>query len=212
MILGAFSLVSAHSFKSTIILRILYLGIILMKKQITLLLLGMVLSTGLYAANLKVGVVSMKQLSAEAPQAKLINERLQGLIKEPKEELDKLASELEGLGKKIEKDKLMSSPSQVQKMKEEYQKKVITFKQKEAALNRGVQSAQQRASAVFGEAVMRVVNKIAKDEKYDLVVHEGVLYVNEKLNITDKVLNVLKKDFKKQEAESKKAAKEEKSK
>jgi len=178
-----------------------------MKKQITLAFLIMFLSTGLYAASLKIGVVSMKKLSADAPQVKLINERLKGLIKEPKDELDKLASELEALGKKIEKDKLMSSPGQVQKMKEEYQKKLVTFKQKEATLNRGIQSAQQRASAVFGEAVLRVVNKIAKDGKYDLIVHEGVLYANDKLDITDKVLKVLKKDFEKQKAEAAKADK-----
>jgi len=116
-----------------------------MKKQITSILLAMLLSTTLSAANLKVGVVSMKVLSAEAPQAELINKRLQGLIKEPKEELDKLAAELEELGKNIEKDKLMSSPSQVQKMKEEYQQKAIGFKQKEAALSRGLQGAQGRA-------------------------------------------------------------------
>lgn len=172
-----------------------------MKKQITAILLTMVLSTTLSAANLKVGVVSMKILSDEAPQAQLINERLQGLIKEPKEELDKLASELEELGKKIEKDKLMSSPSQVQKMKDEYQQKAIVYKQKEAVLSRGLQSAQGRASAVFGEAVMRVVNKIAKDEKYDLVMHEGVIYVDKKLDMTTKVLKVLKQDFEKQKAE-----------
>ena len=181
-----------------------------MNKQITVMLLAMIFSTGLSAANLKVGVVSMKVLSAEAPQADLINKRLQGLIKEPKEELDKLAAELEELGKKIEKDKLMSSPSQVQKMKEEYQQKAIGFKQKEAALSRGLQSAQGRASAVFGEAVMRVVNKIAKDEKYDLVMHEGVIYVDKKLDMTAKVLKVLQQDFEKQKAEEAKNAKADK--
>ena len=169
-------------------------------------LLAMILSTGLSAANLKVGVISMKVLSAEAPQAELINKRLQGLIKEPKEELDTLAAELEELGKIIEKDKLMSSHSQVQKIKEDYQQKAIVFKQKEAALTRGLQGAQGRASAVFGEAVMRVVNKIAKDEKYDLVMHEGIIYFNEKLDITSKVLKVLKQDFEKQQAKEAKNA------
>ena len=206
------SLVLGHFSRNNYIFRSYILGIIFMKKQITAMLLVMIFSTGLAAANLKVGVVSMKVLSAEAPQAELINKRLQDLIKEPKEELEKLAAELEELGKKIEKDKLMSSPSQVQKMKEEYQQKAIVFKQKEAALNRGLQGAQSRASAVFGEAVMRVVNKIAKDEKYDLVMHEGVIYVDKKLDVTAKVLKVLKQDFEKQKAEEAKSAKAEKKK
>ena len=173
-----------------------------MKKQLTLIFLTLFLSAGLHAADLKVGVINMKKLSAEAPQAKLISERVESILKEPKEELDGLATELEELGKKIEKDKLMSSPGQVTKMKEDYQKKLMVFKQKEAALNRGLQNVQGKASAVFGEAVMKVVNEIAKDESYDLIAHEGFIYASDKLDITDQILKKLTKDFEKKKAEA----------
>jgi len=181
-----------------------------MKKQITAMLLIMFLSTTLSAANLKVGVVSMKKIFSESPQAKRINQRLQESIKEPKEGLSKLAAELEELGKKIEKDKLMSSPSQVQKMKEEYQQKAIAFKQKEAALNRGLQNFEARASVAIFDVVKGVSNKIAKNEKYDLIIHEGIIYSNEKLDMTDKVLKIMKQDFEKQKAEEAKNAKADK--
>ena len=38
-----------------------------MKKQLTLILISLFLSMGLHAANLKIGVIDMKKLSAEAP-------------------------------------------------------------------------------------------------------------------------------------------------
>ena len=177
-----------------------------MKKQFTLIMLTLFLSSGLMAADLKVGVISMKKLSAEAPQAELINNRLQAIVKEPKDELDKMATELEELAKQIDKDKLMASPSQVQKMKQQYQQKGMLFKQKEAALNRGFQTAQARASAVFSEAVMAVVNEIAKQQNYDLILHEGVIFANENLDLTDQVVSVMKQDFAKQQAEEAKNA------
>lgn len=180
-----------------------------MKNYIAFLFLALFVSTGTHAANLKIGVVSMNKLSAEAPQAKLINERLEELIKEPKAELDKLMAELDDLGKKIEKDKLMSSPTQVQRMKEDYQKKMMVFKKKEASLNRGMQGAQSRASSVFLDAVLAVVKKIAKDEKYDLIMHEGFLYAGDSLNITDKVLKNLDLSFDEMKAADAKAKAEE---
>jgi outer membrane protein len=166
-----------------------------MKKLTTLIFLTMLFPVSLLAADLKVGVLNMKKLSAEAPQAELINKRLQELLKQPKEELDTLVAELETLAQKIDKDKLMSSPSQVDKMKQQYRQKAMLLQQKEAALNRGLQNAQARASGVFGEAVMQVVNKIAKDENYDLIMHEGVIFFSEKLDITDKVLKLMRQDF-----------------
>lgn len=175
-----------------------------MKKQITLTLLAAFFSSSLLAADLKVGVISMGKLSDEAPQAIFLGKKLQEMAKKPTDELKAQNEELEKLGKKIEKDKLMASPTQVEKMKREFQKKAITFRQNEAALNRDIQKAQANASSVFGEAVVRVVNKIAKDGKYDLVLHEGVIFASDKINITDIVLKELKANFDEQKAEMEK--------
>jgi Skp family chaperone for outer membrane proteins len=39
--------------------------------------------------------------------------------------------------------------------------------------------------------------KLAKDEKYDLIVGDSIVYASEQINITEKVLKILRANFKK---------------
>ena len=41
-----------------------------------------------------------------------------------------------------------------------------------------------------------IIDDIAKASKFDLVLSDGVVYASDKLDITDKVLARMKKDFK----------------
>ena len=173
-----------------------------MNKIITAVLM-LSMSMSVAAAELKIGIVSMTKLSSDAPQAQDINKKLQDAVAEPKRELEALSEEINAMAKKIKKDELMMAPSALDKLKEEYRKKVVEFKEKELAFNQGVQNAQTRASAVFGKIVMAAVNKIAKDEKYDLILHEGVIYADPKHDMTPKVIEALKKEYEQQKANAK---------
>ena len=50
--------------------------------------------------------------------------------------------------------------------------------------------------AVLQKSVREIIQSIAKSGKYDLVLSEGVVYANDKLDITSKVLDKMKKSFK----------------
>ena len=161
------------------------------------------LSFSVAAADLKIGIVSMAKLSADAPQAQDINKKLQEAVAEPKKELESLSEEIKEMGKKIKKDELMMAPSTLEKLKQEYRGKIQEFKEKELVFNQGIQNAQTRASAVFGKIVISAVNKIAEQEKYDLILHEGVIYANPEHDMTDKVLSLLKKEYEAQKTDKK---------
>ncbi|MCW9012823.1 MAG: OmpH family outer membrane protein [Gammaproteobacteria bacterium] len=175
-----------------------------MIKKFSLLVIASIFSINLSAAELKIGFVSMGKLSSDAPQAIDINKQLQAAVSEPKEELTRLSDEIKAMGKKIKKDELMMAPSRLENLNKEYREKIVAFKEKELAFNQGVQNAQTRASSVFGKIVLTAVNKLAQDEKYDLILHEGVIYANPEHDVTDKVLSILKKEYDKQKAEENK--------
>jgi len=50
---------------------------------------------------------------------------------------------------------------------------------------------------VLQQQVRGIIDDIAKKGKYDLILSEGVAYSSEKLDITDKVLDMMKTAFKK---------------
>jgi len=44
--------------------------------------------------------------------------------------------------------------------------------------------------------VFEVITDIAKKEKYDLIVSDGVVYANDRIDITAKIVDRLKQEFK----------------
>jgi len=45
--------------------------------------------------------------------------------------------------------------------------------------------------------VTEVIQVLAKAEKYDLIISDGVIFAGERVDITDKILERLRGDFKK---------------
>ena len=52
--------------------------------------------------------------------------------------------------------------------------------------------ARSREMTKLQRRVVQVIKDMAKAEKYDLIIGEGVIYAGDKVNITDKVLAKLK--------------------
>ena len=75
--------------------------------------------------------------------------------------------------------------------------KIQVLKQTEAVLSQEVTTVRNQELAVLQQQVRGIIDDIAKKGKYDLVLSEGVAYVNPKHDITDKVLDKMKAAFKK---------------
>jgi outer membrane protein len=82
-------------------------------------------------------------------------------------------------------------------LKKEIITKIQALKQKEAVLTQEVGTVRNQELAVLQQQVRGIIDDIAKKGKYDLILSEGVAYSSEKLDITDKVLDMMKTAFKK---------------
>ena len=164
-----------------------------MKKQIFTLIFMLMFSSGLFADGLKIGFVNMKRLLSEAPQIEKINKKLQKRFNEPKKELEDMADTIRQMEKDFKRDQLMMTESKLTKNKENLIEKVKQFRELEARLGKELQTVQSQELAVFRNIVTDVLNKLAKKEKYDLIMNDGVMYADKALDITDKMLAELKK-------------------
>ncbi|TPW09091.1 MAG: outer membrane protein, partial [Halothiobacillaceae bacterium] len=43
--------------------------------------------------------------------------------------------------------------------------------------------------------VKQIIEKVGKDEKYDLILFDGIAYANERIDLTDKILKRLQADM-----------------
>lgn len=164
-------------------------------KKLFLLTSLLLFSASVNAVDLKIGVVNMNRLN-EAPQVEAINKILQERFSKPRDELKKMHDELQDEEKEIKRNELLMTESKLKKSKENLIAKIKEFREREAKLASEIQAVQNQELAVFRDVVRNVLTDMAKTDNYDLILSDGIMYVNPKHDITDKILDRLKKETK----------------
>ncbi len=157
----------------------------------------MLLAFSVQAAGLKVGVVKVEKILADAPQVEAVNAEMLKRFSGPKDELKALEGDIKKLQEEYKRNELVMTQDKLDEIKKKAIAKLQEFKQKEAALNQEVSSMRSQKLAELQQQIRGIIEDIAKQEKFDLILSDGVVYSSDKLDITDKVLNKMKKAFKK---------------
>ncbi|MDA3868571.1 MAG: OmpH family outer membrane protein [Gammaproteobacteria bacterium] len=169
-----------------------------MKKIITATLFSLaVCSNAIAASDLKIGYVSVEKLLTQAPQVEAVNTAMIERFGSKKDDLQKMENEIKSMQENYKRNELVMTEDKLDELKNKLIAKLQTFKQMEAALNQEVSTMRSQQLAILQKSVRYIINEIAKKEKYDLVLSEGVVFAADRLDITDVVLERMKKDFKK---------------
>ena len=163
------------------------------KKIITFLVLLLVVPAS-WAKDIKIGVLNMQKLQSEAPQIKEIMSRLQKRFEAPGQNLSKMAKDIQNEEKDLKQNEVLMSAAKLKQAREALVEKVKSFREQEVNLNKEMQTMRNQELAVFNGKVNQMLEQLAKKEKYDLILTEGIVFVSDKLDITDKLLTQLKKD------------------
>jgi outer membrane protein len=169
-----------------------------MKKVVYGFVLMFLVSSNVIAAdNLKIGFVSVEKILTEAPQVDAVNTAMLERFGGKKEELQSLEKEIKTMQENYKRNELVMTEDKLNELKTKIIGKMQAFKQKEATLSQEVATMRSQELAVLQKSVRGIIQDIAKSGKYDLVLSEGVVFANDKLDITNKVLDEMKKSFKK---------------
>lgn len=146
----------------------------------------------MHAADLKVGVVNMKLVINKVPQAKIINERIQKQFKERTDSLVALRKKGEEIQKNAKRDAMTLTNAE----KLEVQRKLKTldsqFNLKQEFLQDDIAIVNKKEQKALLKKIADAVNKVARQQKLDIVItSEAAMFVNAKLDISDKVIAVL---------------------
>jgi outer membrane protein len=167
-----------------------------MKNVVYAVLLSMFMVPLANAADLKIGFVTVDKVLADAPQVKSINDAMLERFGGKKKELEVLETEIKSLQENYKRNELVMTEDKLNEMKGNMIAKVQLFKQKEAELTQEVNTMRSQELATLRESMREIINAIAKEDKYDLILSEGVVYGADALDISDKVLEKLKQAFK----------------
>ncbi|GAB4206007.1 MAG: OmpH family outer membrane protein [Tibeticola sp.] len=143
-----------------------------------------------HAQEFKAGFVNTDRIFREANSAKQAQTRLEQEFSKREKELVDLGNSIKALSEKFEREAPTLSESQraarqkqIIEQDREFQRKQREFQEDlNARKNEELQQVLDRAN--------KVIKQVAEAEKYDVILQEAV-YINPRLDITDKVLKVL---------------------
>jgi len=168
------------------------------RKLVTgLILISGLVSANVFAAELKIGVVSVERILAEAPQVDAVNTSMLERFGPQRDALKSLEKEITKMQENYKRNELVMTEEKLNDLKKDIITKIQKLKQNEAVLTQEVTTVRNQELLVLQQQVRGVIDDIAKKGKYSLVLSEGVAYTNSKLDITDKVLDKMKAAFKK---------------
>lgn len=144
------------------------------------------------AAELKIGFVSIAKILSSAPQAEAASKRLEQEFAPRQKALVEAQKSLRKQEEKLSKDGAVMSESQRRSLESDIRTQMRELNRTNAELREDFNLRRNEELSKFQKQVLDVVNNVAKEEGFDLVINDGAtLYASPQVDVTDKVLKRL---------------------
>lgn len=143
-----------------------------------------------HAADMKIGFVNTERVFREAAPAKRAQQKLEREFAVRNQELAKLEKQGRDLQTELEKENV-TMPESARRDKERTLADISrNFQRLQREIREDLNLRRNEELAGVQERATRVINQIAEQEKFDLVVQEAV-FASSRIDITDKVIRAL---------------------
>lgn len=164
-----------------------------MKKTIAALTLALMAALPVseaFASEMKIGYVNTQRIFRDAPAAQKAAKKIESEFSKRDQELQRMAKQLQGMQENLEKNSVTMSESDRRNKERELGDLSRDFQRKQREFREDLNLRQNEENAAIIEKANKAIKQIAESEKYDLIVQD-VVWVNPKLDITDKVIKSL---------------------
>jgi len=180
-----------------------------MRKLITLITIFFITFSS-NAEEIKIGIVDVNKILKEAPQTLSANKKLEKEFSSRTEKLKSKINQLQTDEKKYQKESLAMSDEQREKEEKNLQQRRIEIQRNERELREDMDLRRREEIGDLQEKINVTIDKIAADEKYDLILYSGIAFASSKVDITEQIIKSLGGGYSKKDepVKSKKDAKE----
>jgi outer membrane protein len=159
-------------------------------RKLVALLAASLLWTGAAAEELRIGVVRTDRILQESGPMIKAQKKLEKEFAAREQELQKIAKQARDLQQQLEKEGVASSESDRRAKEQELNRVNRDLQRMQRELREDYNLRRNEEWSAVLERVNKVINGIAEQEKYDLILQDAV-YVSKRIDITDKVLKAL---------------------
>ena len=163
-----------------------------MKKLIAIFLI-LIFNTSIVSAEVKIGFVEIKKILQNAPQTVKANKKLEKEFTKRTKQLKKTVKKIKQKEIAFQKDSMTMSDSDREKKVKDIQALKIDAQRTEREVREDIDLRRKEEIGNVQNLVNIAVEKVAKEQGYDLILYQGVAYAGKKVDITDVVIKALGK-------------------
>jgi outer membrane protein len=142
------------------------------------------------AGGARIGFVNIDRLMREAAPAKAAQSKLEQEFSRRDKELDDAGAALKSASDKFDRDAATLSESQRLTRQRQLMDQDREFQRKRREFQEDLNARKQEELQHVLDRANKVVKQVADAEKYDVILQDAV-YVNPRLDVTDKVIKAL---------------------
>ncbi|MFZ3321857.1 MAG: OmpH family outer membrane protein [Usitatibacter sp.] len=142
------------------------------------------------AADLKIGFVNTERVFREASPAKRAQQKLEKEFAARNAELAKMEKQGRDMQAELERDNVTMTEAARRDKERQLADVSRNFQRMQREIREDLNLRRNEELASVQERATRVINQIAEQEKFDLILQEAV-FASSKIDITDKVIKAL---------------------
>ena len=170
----------------------LYKGKMMFKRIIFIAVMLLSSVSGAFAADLKIGIFDERLVLSKVPQVELIEAKLQAQFKGRTDEVKTLTGKGREMQEKGQRDAITMTFEQKVKLERELGELGFSLKSKTKYFKEDYQRANQAELTKIRVKIRQIVNKIAVDENYDIILRsDAALYRKDAIDISNKVITII---------------------
>ncbi len=165
------------------------------KLSIPSVILSLVLATSVVTANakeLKIGVVNAAVVMDQSPQKQKALAKLEKEFSGRRKKLKNRLAALKAMQEKLAKDGAILTADERQKKERKILKEQRELKRLQDEYSEDLSIRRNQELRKLEQEIAKTIIDLAKKESYDLVLYQGVIYASDQVNMTQKVLDILK--------------------
>lgn len=157
------------------------------KWAIAMIPLVLALGSGEAWADLKLGFVNVPKLLEKAPQAEKAKKELEREFSPRDKKLVSESKEIKQMEEKLSKDAGVMSDAERQKMEKEIINRKREAKRAQDEFREDFNLRRNEELGKLQREVFEAIQSLAKEENFDLLLTDGVVYASEQIDVTEKI-------------------------
>lgn len=161
--------------------------------NLVLILMSMLAAPAMQAQDIKIGAVNAVRILENSPQAETAREKIQNEFAPRDRRLVEEQKKLKALEDRLAKDGAIMSESERTNLERQIIQMKRDLKRTQDEFRDDLNFRRNEEFGQIQKTILEAIQKVAKDLGYDIVLGEGVIYASKKVDISDQVIEYLKK-------------------